>query len=79
MFITALTKLRYSSLTLSQINPSHASRRIHYRKILILSFRLRQSLSSRFLLSSISTKTTLLSLSATCPGHLILLDLINIL
>ena len=64
---------------LSQINPLHAPHPTSWRFILILSSLLRLSLTSRLFPFGFPTKilyTPLLSpIHATCPAHLILLDL----
>ena len=69
--------------TLVQIDPVHACTPFHptsLKSILILSSRLRLALRSGFLLSGFPTKTLyaslLFAISATCPVHLSLLDLI---
>ena len=63
----------------SQIDPVHVPHPTSWRFILILSSLLRLSLTSRLFPSGFPTKilyTPLLSpIHATCPGHLILLDL----
>jgi hypothetical protein len=66
---------------LSHINPVHAPHLTSWRSILILSSHLRLGLPSGLLPSGLPTKTLYAPLPspirATCPAHLILLDLIT--
>jgi len=80
-FITALTSIRH--LSLSWVSPIQSTYPHHtsWRSILILSTHLRLCLPSGLFPSGLPTKTLYTPLSsptrATCPAHLILLDLIT--
>ena len=80
-FITALTSVRQLSLHLANPIQSTYPHSTSWRSVLILFIHLRLGLPSGLLSSGFPTKTLYTHFSspirATCPGHLILLDLIT--
>ena len=80
-FITALTSLRYPSLSWASPIQSIYPHPTSWRSILILSTHLHLGLPSSLLPSGFPTKNLYTPLSspirATCPAHLILLDFIT--
>ena len=80
-FITAFTKARHLSLYWTRSNQSMSPHPISWRSILILSSHLRLDLPSGLFPSGFPTKILYVPLlpliRATCPTHLILLDLMT--
>jgi len=79
-FITACTSARHLSLSWARSIQSIPSHLNSWRSILILSSWLRLCLPSRLFPSGCPTKTPyrpLLPIRATCPAHLIILDVIT--
>jgi len=80
MFITAFTKTHHWPLSWASCIQSPPSRPFSLRSVLILSFRLRLVLPSALSPSGLPTKIlyafVILPMRATCPAHLIILELL---
>ena len=76
-FITAFTKACQLSLSWARAIQFMSPHPTYWRSILILSSQLRLRLPNGLFTSSLSTKTLLSSIRATCPAHRNLLDFIT--